>query len=284
MTLNIRGMTTARKWFEVRAEAGSDSAEIFIYDQIGYDWWDGSGVTATKFVEELNALSVSKIDLRLNSPGGLVFDGVTIANAIARHPADVTVHIDGLAASIASVIAIAGNHVRMADNALFMIHNPATGIWGEARDLRKEADVLDQIRDSLIVSYKAKTGMSEEDLIAAMDAETWYSAAKALEAGFVDELTPSVPIKATFDLSRFRNAPKPEGTQPAAAPVPAATSDRQSSLTQEQLAEITQLIAAHATSSTNSGSGGAPDRDQGGAPGSTSKTETWVPGLGFISL
>lgn len=198
-------------WFSIKATA--ERAEVLIYDEIGL--W---GVTAAEFVEQINSLNVKAIDLRLNTPGGSVFDGNAIFNAIKRHPAEVTVHIDGLAASMGSVIALAGDHVKMAANALYMIHNPWTIALGDAKEMRATADILDKLRDGLVGTYEGKTGMSREEVIAAMDAETWYSAEEAKAAGFVDELTNAKETKAsaTFKaaVARFKNPPElvePEG-------------------------------------------------------------------------
>jgi ATP-dependent Clp endopeptidase proteolytic subunit ClpP len=192
-------------WFSIKA--GAERAEVLIYDEIGL--W---GVTAAEFVDQINSLNVKAIDLRLNTPGGSVFDGNAIYNAIKRHPADVTVHIDGLAASMGSVIALAGDHVKMAANALYMIHNPWTIALGDAKEMRATADVLDKLRDGLIGTYEAKTGMAREEIIAAMDAETWYSADEAKAGGFVDEITNAKETKASTAfkaaVARFKNPPE----------------------------------------------------------------------------
>lgn len=203
----------ARNWYEIR-NASADTAEIYIYDQIGADWFS-EGVTAKNFIGELNAITAGNIDLHVNSPGGSVFDGVAIFNALKRHPATVTTYVDGLAASIASVIALAGDRVIMASNALFMIHNPWGSVQGDSADMRKMADVLDKIRETLVGSYTDKTGIAAGELHAMMDAETWFTADEALTAGFVDEVGVEMQIAATFDVRAmgFKRAPLSEAEQ-----------------------------------------------------------------------
>jgi ATP-dependent Clp endopeptidase proteolytic subunit ClpP len=174
------------KWYEIKNKA--EKAEIWIYEMIGEDFWSGGGVTAKNFQKELSDIKASQIDLHINSPGGVVFDGITIYNLIKQHPANVTTYIDGLAASIASVIALAGDKVIMAENSLYMIHNPTGLAMGTATDMRSLADVLDKIAGSMITTYVGKSKKSETEIKVMLDAETWMTAAEALEAGFVDEI------------------------------------------------------------------------------------------------
>lgn len=195
-----------KPWY--RMEAKGDTAEIVIYDQIGQSMW-GDGYGAKKFNADIKALgSVKNINVRLNSPGGDVFDGQTIFNRLLAHKANVTIYIDGLAASIASVIAMAGDKVVMAENALFMIHNPWSFAMGTSEDMRATADVLDKVKDALLTAYTRKSDLSDEKISALMDAETWMTAKEALEFGFVDEIGVGQDIQNSFDLSKFRNAPK----------------------------------------------------------------------------
>lgn len=214
-------MSAERSWYEIRAEAGADHAEVFIYDQIGEGWFT-EGVTAKRFAQELAALKVSSIDLRLNSPGGSVFDGTAIANAIERHPATVTAHVDGLAASIASVIALAADKVVMAANALFMIHEPRGGAWGTREDMQKMADVLAKVTDVMVGVYGRRSALTDEEIRAAMAAETWYTAEEALEVGFADEVTEPTQAAAAFDLAALGFRP-PAAALAALAPTIPAT-------------------------------------------------------------
>ena len=187
-----------RKWYTVDALSGAH-AEIWIYEEIGSDFW-GEGLTAKKFVEELAALDVEHIALHINSPGGSVFDGQAIYNALVRHPASVTTYIDGVAASIASVVALAGDTVEMAANALFMIHDPWGATAGTAADMRTMAGLLDKITGTMLDVYEAKSALDRADIAAAMSAETWYTAAEAQAAGYADSIGTPVQVAA---LSRF---------------------------------------------------------------------------------
>lgn len=182
------------KWYEIRAKA--DKAEIWIYEMIGEDFWTGGGITAKNFQKELSEIKASQIDLHINSPGGAVFDGISIYNLIKQHPANVTTYIDGLAASIASVIALAGDKIIMAANSLFMIHNPTGMVIGTATDMRSLADVLDKIAGTMVGTYVGKTGKPEEDIRAMLDAETWMTADEAKEYGFIDEISEEMDMAA----------------------------------------------------------------------------------------
>jgi ATP-dependent Clp endopeptidase proteolytic subunit ClpP len=194
-------MPNARSWYSVKALA-DNSAEIFIYDEIGF--W---GINASQFVSDLKAVAGKALTLRIHSPGGDVLDGHAIYSAIKRHSGGVTVQIDGLAASMASVIAMAGAPIKMAANGFLMIHNPSAGARGESSDLRQTADILDKMRDGLVNIYAGKTGMDASDIESMMDSETWLTAQDALDKGFIDEITDEIKVAASFDVSRFSKAP-----------------------------------------------------------------------------
>ena len=188
-------------WYAIRARA--TGAEVAIYDEIG-----AYGVSAKGFLAELGALPEgAPIDLRLNSPGGSVFDAVAIHNAIRRHAGRVTVWIDGIAASAASYVAMAGDEIVMPENAFLMIHDPAGLVIGTAADMRAMAEALDKMGDSLAAGYAAKSGRPIDEIAALMAAETWLDASEALALGFADRFTDPVRIAASFDIGRFRNAP-----------------------------------------------------------------------------
>ncbi len=190
-----------KSWFTARAHAGV--AELSIYDEIG-----AYGVPAKAFIGELKALGdVTDLTLRLNSPGGSVFDGIAIYNALKRHPAKVTITVDGLAASIASVILCAGDEVIMPKNAMIMVHDPSAMVMGNAADMRSMADALDKMRDGLVSAYQDKTGHTSEEIIDWMAEETWFDATEALEVGFADQLEDPVAMAATFDLSSYAHVP-----------------------------------------------------------------------------
>src|SRR5690606_22209384 len=142
--------------------------------------WMGTGISAERFVQDLQAIKAQHIDVRINSVGGSVFEGNAIYNALVRHPARVETYIDGIAASIASVIAMAGERIHIAANAFIMIHNPHGVVWGEAADMRKMADTLDTIRGSLVGTYPRRTGLDPAQPEAWMDAETGGQAGEAV--------------------------------------------------------------------------------------------------------
>lgn len=198
----------ASKWFDFR-NAKDESVELYIYDVVGDSW---TGSDAASLVKEIANYKKKRINTRINSPGGSVFDGVAIYNALKNHDGGVTTYVDGLAASIASIIALAGDKIVMADNAMMMIHNPSSFSYGEAKDLRKDADILDQIKETLINTYANKTNKPRETIAADMDKETWFTAAEAKEYGLVTEVTESMKMAACVDESLaevfgFRNAP-----------------------------------------------------------------------------
>lgn len=188
--------------------AAKDDAEIMIYDTIGQDFW-GDGVTAKGFDKELKALgSPKKITVRINSGGGDVFDGVAIYNTLARHPARKVVHVDGLAASAASVIAMAGDEIRMGDGTFLMIHNAWSFAIGNAAEMRRAADLLDSVSGQLASIYVQRTGKPAAKVKAMMDAETWMDADTAIAEGFADSRSAEVvKTAAAIDLARFRNLP-----------------------------------------------------------------------------
>jgi ATP-dependent Clp protease, protease subunit len=189
-------------WYAIRDKG--TGAEVAIYDEIG-----AHGVSAKGFLAELGALAKgTPIDVRLNSPGGSVFDAVAIHNALVRHEGTVTVWIDGIAASAASYIAMAGDAVVMPENAFLMIPDPAGLVMGTAEDMRAMAEALDKVKGSLVQGYAAKSGRPAEEIAALMAAETWFDARDALEIGFADRLAEPVRIAARFDIHRFRNAPR----------------------------------------------------------------------------
>lgn len=183
-------------------------AELLIYDVIGWPW-----IEAIDVVRALDQITENKIRVRINSPGGDVMDGNAIFNALRNHNAKIETRVDGMAASIASVIALAGEKVVMEENAFMMIHNSWTWGAGNAAELEKMAAVLRKIDDNLVAAYVAKTGMDAEEIAAMCDAETWMTADEAVEFGFADEVKTEPDVHAnavlkTFDLSEFKQTPE----------------------------------------------------------------------------
>lgn len=200
-------MSKDRYWQMLTNET-KKSVEILIYEQIGEDYWS-EGIGAKRFAEELKAAGkVNEIVLRINSAGGSVFEGLAIYNVLKAHSAKKIVYIDGIAASIASVIAMAGDIRYMPANALIMVHDPTGFVLGDAEDMRKMAETLDKIKASIVGIYVDATGRGEEYIRAMMKEETWLSAEEAVNAGFADEVLEGVQIAASYDLSKFRNVPQ----------------------------------------------------------------------------
>lgn len=193
---------------ELRA-AADDVTEIDIFGEIGF--W---GVSADNFNRMLKAVNTSVIRVNIDSPGGDVFDGIAIYNLLAQHKARVEVRVMGLAASAASIIAMSGDRVTIADNAFLMIHNAwAIGV-GNSAELAQLSDTLDKIDNSLAETYEDRTGLPLATIREMMDAETWLSARDAVDDGFADatfsddeEEAPAAKA-AAFDLTRFRNVPR----------------------------------------------------------------------------
>lgn len=208
-----------RDWYRIDNTAGG-GAEVWLYDEIGF-----FGVSAADFVTEFKALGSVPIDLHINSPGGAVFDGIAIYNTIRHHPAPVTVHIDGLAASAASFIAMAGDRVQIARNATMMIHDALGLCIGNAADMTELAGFLEKASDNIADIYAQRTGTSAADWRAAMRAETWYSADEAVAAGLVDGVAEppakgGAPVTNTWDLSIFAYAGGDKAPPPATQPIP----------------------------------------------------------------
>jgi ATP-dependent Clp endopeptidase proteolytic subunit ClpP len=172
------------------ANSAGDPATVQIFDQIGEDWFGGSGLSAKQFSDVLAEVGNGPLLVEINSPGGNVWDGLSIYNQLRGRKAPVTTRVVGIAASIASIIALAGDRVEMADAALMMIHDPSGMASGTSDDMRKMAEALDQHAEVLVGVYHKKTGRSAESIRAAMKAETWFTTAEALAFGLVDK-----PIK-----------------------------------------------------------------------------------------
>ncbi|MFU2811903.1 ClpP-like prohead protease/major capsid protein fusion protein [Pseudomonas aeruginosa] len=245
----------AESWYSIKA-LSRGVAEILLYDDIGV--W---GITAQQFARELKALGdLSLISLRIHSPGGDVFEGTAIYNLLKNHPARVEAHVDGLAASMASVIAMAADTIYMPENAMMMVHRPWGIQGGEADDMRRYADLLEKIEGTMVAAYMAKTGKSEEDIKALLKAETWMDGREAVEAGFADQLTEPLAAAAQLTSKRmkeFAHMPEalkalmqPRASTPAAAaptPSPAAPTSQPAPAAPDEAAVRAQINAAENT-------------------------------------
>lgn len=200
----IQGNAAKPKRFEARTSDGGDTATIYLYDVIDSFW----GIAALDFIKELNGLSAPTINLRINSPGGDVFDARAIATALKAHPSNIVASIDGLAASAATYVALAADEVEIADGAFLMIHQSWSLAFGNATDFRALADLLDKIDVAIVNDYAKKTGKTQDELMAWMAAETWFTAQEALDNGFVDRLMESATANNQWDLAAYDHAPK----------------------------------------------------------------------------
>lgn len=204
-----------------RVVAAHNAATVYLYGPIGASMW-GDGITANQFRKDLDALGpVKTIDVRINSEGGDVFDGQAIYSLLVQHKATVTMHIDGLAASAASFIAMAGNTIEIAESAFVMVHNASGVCFGGAGDMRKTADLLETVNDSLKSIYAARTKNKVDELTKWMDAETWMSGTEAVACGFADKIVPNLAVAASVrDPSKYRHLPaalRPNRAKAAAA-------------------------------------------------------------------
>lgn len=196
------GAPTRRAWFTARAKA-PNRAEVVIYDEVG-TW----GVSSKDFIDTLKSIGEpAVIDVRLNSGGGDVFDGLAIHNALRRHPARIDVWVDGLAASIASIIAMAGDTISIPENAYLMIHDPSAFVIGGAEEMDKMADTLRSIKQSLVNIYARRTGIGPDEIAALMSEESWMDGKTAVARGFATTLIDAEPIAAQLDLTKFSKVP-----------------------------------------------------------------------------
>jgi len=187
------------KWYNINSKA-SKVVDVYIFDEIGM-----GGVNAQGFIEEIKSFKDSPMNLHINCVGGDVFDGMAIYNIIKKRTATTTVYIEGIAASMGSVIALAANKVVMAENSLFMIHNAWGGAMGEAKEMKKTAKLLDKISGEIADIYVKKTKLPYDKVKEMMDEETWLNAEEALELGFIDSISDAIKVAAKYDVSKFKN-------------------------------------------------------------------------------
>ena len=243
MTMTPRGSTSSagESWYTLRAKARG-VVDLMLYGDIGA--W---GITANQFARDLKALGdVSQINLHIHSPGGDVFEGMAMYNLLKAHPARIEGFVDGLAASMGSVILMACDTISMPENAMIMVHKPWGIQGGDAEDLRRYADLLDKVEDSLVMAYVAKTGKTADEIHALLKDETWMNGTEAVVAGFADTVIEPIKAAAHINSNRmqeFTNMPEafkklwePRGstTPPAPAPTP-APAPAGSVLTPEQI-------------------------------------------------
>lgn len=233
-----------KKYWSFKAAAKEGEGELYIYGDITSWEWDETDTSANSFKRDLDALGdIHTLNLYMNSPGGSVFEGVTIYNILKRHKARVIVHIDGLAASIASVIAMAGDEIHMPRNAMMMIHNPWTFTWGNAAELRKAADDLDRIGGSMKQTYldRSRGKLADDELTEMLDAETWLSAQECHDYGLCDVVGEANQAAACVSedlFAKYRNVP--EMLVAKKSPEPKGSEDK---ATKEYLQSIRETAA-----------------------------------------
>jgi ATP-dependent Clp protease, protease subunit len=189
---------------------GETEAEIYVYGVIGQDWF-GDGITAKRFADDLKALgsSIKTIHLRVNSDGGVVTEARAMYNLLVEHKAKVIAHIDGVAASAASFLAMAASEIEIAEGGFVMIHNARAFTGGDAAEFRRMADILDTVNSTIVETYVARTGQTDRQVRKWMDAETWFTGKEAVQHGFADRLVANqVKVAASIsDPAKFRNLP-----------------------------------------------------------------------------
>ena len=201
----------------MKAQSNGKSGEVWVYGEIGDDGWLG-GIGAKEFADQVNGLDVEELAVHINSPGGDWADGVAMHTTLVRHPAKVTVTVDGLAASAASFVAMAGDEIEIAKGAFMMIHNPWTIAMGDARELRAAAENLDKITDSVVRMYVDRTGQDKQNVVDLLNEETWLNAEDAVELGFATSIMDQEAVTVACDESYF--AAIPEEAKIAAHAVP----------------------------------------------------------------
>lgn len=215
-------MTKNRKFWAFKAAAEPGIGELRLYGEISDVSWWGDEVTPKEFAKELDALGdISMLNVYINSPGGDVFAGQAIYSILKRHKAQVHVYVDGLAASIASLVAMAGDTITMPANAMMMVHMPWTFAVGNAADFRKLADDLDKIGEAMVVTYEGRSALTHDEVVALLEAETWLTAQDCLDRGLCDEVEEAKEIAACWDsaaLARYRNTPASVAAQNTQTP------------------------------------------------------------------
>lgn len=222
------------KFWQIRNAAGPDEAELLVYGEIGTGYW--SDVNAKAFVRDLKAIKAKRIRVRINSVGGDLFGGLGMYNALREHSAEVVSVVEGLAASAASLVALAGDRIVMRRGTMLMIHAPAAAVTGDAPKLRAAADVLDKARDSIVSIYEKRTGKPFDELRALVDSETWMTAAEAVAHGFadsVDEEAPATVLAAREGLLVAASLAFPVETVPAGVALVASLAATQDSAADE---------------------------------------------------
>lgn len=191
----VEQLQKVKRKFETKYNESTNTTEITIYGVIGDSWWEDS-VSASE-IDSVLKEAQGDIIINLNSPGGDAFDGIAIYNRLKKHNGKIIINVDGWACSAASVIAMAADELTMGLGAMLMIHEASSIVWGSKTDMRKEANVLDELEEGIIDIYMTKANVSREEIREKVDGETWFSAQKAVEIGFADKVDGKEPIEPT---------------------------------------------------------------------------------------
>jgi len=194
-----------QSWYSISAKKTEQFVDVYLYDEVG-----GYGVSAKEFVNDIKALKGKDIYLHVNCVGGEVFDGMAIYNTLKKYKGKVIAYIEGIAASMGSIIPLAADEIIMSENSLYMIHNAWGGAMGEARDMRKTAALLDKLSSEIANIYTKKTGLPLSTIEDMMDEETWFNSEEALQYGFIDRVSDAVMVAAKYDMSKFKNKTQKE--------------------------------------------------------------------------
>ena len=189
-----------KKWYNISGKASTGIVDVYIFDEIG-----AYGLNAKDFISEIKNYKKRPMNLHINCVGGDVFEGMAIYNVLKKREYKTTVYIEGIAASMGSVIALAADEIIMAENSLFMIHNAWGGAMGESKELKKTASLLEKISNEIANIYIKKTKLPYDKVKEMMDEETWLNADEALELGFIDSISDAIKVAAKYDVSKFKN-------------------------------------------------------------------------------
>ena len=194
-----------QSWYSINAKQTDEFVDVYLYDEVG-----SYGVSAKEFVNDIKLLKGKDIYLHINCVGGEVFDGMAIYNTLKKYKGKVIAYVEGIAASMGSIIPLAADEIIMSENSLYMIHNAWGGAMGEADDMRKTATLLDKLSSEIANIYSKKTGLPLSQIEEMMDEETWFNSEEALQYGFIDRVSDAVMVAAKYDMSKFKNKTQKE--------------------------------------------------------------------------
>ena len=194
-----------QSWYSINAKQTDEFVDVYLYDEVG-----SYGVSAKDFVNDIKLLKGKDIYLHINCVGGEVFDGMAIYNTLKKYKGKVIAYVEGIAASMGSIIPLAADEIIMSENSLYMIHNAWGGAMGEAKDMRKTATLLDKLSSEIANIYSKKTNLPLSQIEEMMDEETWFNSEEALQYGFIDRISDAVMVAAKYDITKFKNKTQKE--------------------------------------------------------------------------